>query len=108
MAAFCACSSGQPGDETVRVTGQFRCGLVAEDDLLVRDEQHQQHGWVAGQRQARPLAGRVDDDIPRRRSARWAPCGACAPANPSKPSASMAMADAAQQKQYLSKAPSTG
>jgi hypothetical protein len=32
-------AGGQPGDETMRVADQFRSGLVAEDDLLVRDEQ---------------------------------------------------------------------
>jgi len=46
---------GQAGHEPVRVARQFCAGLVAEDDFLVRNEQHQQHGRVPGQGQPRPL-----------------------------------------------------
>ena len=54
---------GEPGDEAMGVAGKFGAGLVAEDNLLVGHEQHQQHGRVAGQRQPGPLACGVDDDI---------------------------------------------
>jgi hypothetical protein len=40
---------GQQGDEPVGVSGQLGAGLVAEDDVGVGDEQHQQHGRVPGQ-----------------------------------------------------------
>jgi hypothetical protein len=33
-------ASGQPGDEAVGVSGQFGPGLIAEDDLLIGNEQH--------------------------------------------------------------------
>ena len=47
---------GEPGDKPVRVAHQLRPGLVAEDDLLVGHEQHQQHRRVPGQGQPPPLA----------------------------------------------------
>jgi len=45
------------------IGGQFGSGLIAEDDLLIGNEQHQQHGRVPGQGQPGPLARGVDDDI---------------------------------------------
>jgi hypothetical protein len=41
---------GQPGHEPVGVGGQFSARLVAIDNLVVGDEQHEQHGGVPGQR----------------------------------------------------------
>jgi hypothetical protein len=48
---------GPAGDEAVRVRGQLGA------DLLVGDEQQQQDRGVAGECQAGPRAGRVDDDV---------------------------------------------
>ena len=45
------------------VADQFGAGFVAEDDLLIRHEQHQQNGRVPGQGQPGPLARGVDDHV---------------------------------------------
>ena len=53
----------QPGYESVGVADQFGSGFVAEDDLVVWHEQHEQDRGVPGQGQPGPFARGVDDDI---------------------------------------------